>query len=90
MNEKQEIPEVQLNGTSIRSGASPKTRRGKGERASAADEAEGLRGMVQNLQNQEKEAVDVLRDQRRSIPALVVDFDYEVDRLSSSIECLIE
>jgi len=49
MNEKQEIPEVQLNGTSIRSGASPKTRRGKGERASAADEAEGLRGMVQNL-----------------------------------------
>ena len=39
---------------------------------------------------EKKEAFDVLRDQRRSIPALVVEFDCEVDRLASNADCLIE
>jgi len=51
MDEKQEIPEVSLNATTMKSGAEQRTRRGKGERASAADESESLRANCANLAN---------------------------------------
>ena len=51
MNEKQEIPEVSLNATSMKPTSSPKTRRGKGDRTSAADESEALRSNCAQLAN---------------------------------------
>ena len=51
MNEKQEIPEVALNSTGTKATSSPKTRRGKGDRTSAADESEALRSNCAQLAN---------------------------------------
>lgn len=81
--EKQEMLQQELNNASAKGVAGDLSPRRK-------DEIGNQRQNLRNLAEQSSEGMNGLKDLKRQVPTMAIDFLYEVDKQSNNIDLLIE